>query len=121
MESMPGNHLKIAMVILGIAAPGVIYTLGQTIVSEIAPLPQRAAMLAIHNAVITSAGLIGPYVMGSVDQIAGASPAEGYHRGFLICGLVAMTGGVAGMIFMRPRNEIARFAATPQLKQTLAE
>jgi ACS family D-galactonate transporter-like MFS transporter len=121
MESMPGNHLKIAMVILGIAVPGVIYTLGHTIVSEITPLPQRAAMLAIHNAVITSAGLIGPYVMGSVVQIAGASPIEGYHRGFLICGLVTMAGGVAGMIFMRPRNEIARFAARPQLKQAPAE
>jgi hypothetical protein len=83
MESMPGDHLKIAMVVLGIAVPGVIYTLGHTIVSEITPVPQRAAMLAIHNAVITSAGLIGPYVMGSVVQIAGASPAEGYHRGFL--------------------------------------
>jgi MFS transporter, ACS family, D-galactonate transporter len=58
--------------------------------------------------------------MGSVVQTA-ASPAEGFHRGFLICGVVAMTGGVAGMIFMRPRSEIARFAATPRLKQALAE
>jgi len=121
MASMPGDRLKIAMMILGIAVPGVIYTLGHAIVSEITPPPQRGAMLAIHNAVITSAGLIGPYVMGSVVQTAGASPAEGYHRGFLICGVVAMTGGVAGMIFMRPQSEIARFAATPRLKQALAE
>ena len=59
--------------------------------------------------------------MGSVVQTAGALPAEGYHRGFLICGVVAMTGGVAGMIFMRPQSEIAHFAATPPLKQALAE
>ena len=80
-----------------------------------------AGWLAIDNAVITSAGLIGPYVMGSFVQTAGASPAAGYHRGFLICGVVAMTGGVAGMIFMRPQSEVARFAATPRLKQALAE
>ena len=121
MGSMPGDHLKIAMMILGIAVPGVIYTLGHAVVSELTPPPQRGAMLAIHNAVITSAGLIGPYVMGSVVQTAGASPADGYHRGFLICGLVAVAGGVAGMIFMRPQSEIARFAAMPRLKQALAE
>ena len=108
------------MMILGIAVPGVIYTLGHAVVSEITPVPQRGAMLAIHNAVITSAGLIGPYVMGSVVQSAGASP-EGFHRGFLICGVVAVAGGVAGMIFMRPQSEIARFAATPRPKQAFAE
>jgi MFS family permease len=118
---MPGDHLKIAMMILGIAVPGVIYTLGHAVVSEITPVPQRGAMLAIHNAVITSAGLIGPYVMGSAVQTAGAAPAEGFHRGFLICGIVAMAGGIAAVIFVRPQSEIARFAATPSLKQALAE
>ena len=121
MRIMPSDHLKIAMMILGIAAPGVIYTLGHAIVSEITPVSQRGAMLAIHNAVITSAGLIGPYVMGSVVQTAGATPADGFHRGFLICGIVTMAGGIAGMIFMRPQSEIARFARPPQLKQALAE
>jgi len=121
MGYMPGNGLKIAMMIAGIAVPSVIYTLGHAIVSEITPVSQRGAMLAIHNAVITSAGLLGPYVMGSVVQTAGVSAAEGYHYGFLICGVVALVGGVTGMAFLRPQIEIARFAQTLRLRQALAE
>jgi len=110
MRYMPGDTLKIAMMIAGIAVPSVIYVMGHAIVSEITPVSQRSAMLAINNAVATSAGLIGPYVMGSVVQTAGASPAEGYGRGFFICGLVALGCGLTGMIFLRPESEAARLA-----------
>lgn len=115
MRYMPGDTLKIAMMIAGIAIPSVIYVVGHAIVSEITPVPQRGAMLAINNAVATSAGLIGPYVMGSVVQAAGLSPADGYGRGFFICGLVALGGGLIGMFFLRPENEIVRLIspATP--------
>ena len=110
MRYMPGDTLKIAMMIAGIAVPSVIYVMGHAIVSEITPVSQRSAMLAINNAVATSAGLIGPYVMGSVVQTAGASPAEGYGRGFFICGLVALGCGLTGMIFLRPESEAERLA-----------
>jgi hypothetical protein len=67
-------------------------------------------MLAINNAVATSAGLIGPYVMGSVVQGANRA-ADGYERGFFICGIVALLGGTIGMLFLRPESEVARFTA----------
>ena len=110
MRYMPGDTLKIAMMIAGIAVPSVIYVMGHAIVSEITPVSQRSAMLAINNAVATSAGLLGPYVMGSVVQNAGASPAEGYGHGFFICGVVALVCGVIGMIFLRPEREAERLA-----------
>jgi hypothetical protein len=47
--------------------------------------------------------------MGSAVQAAGLSPADGYGRGFFICGLVALGGGLIGMVFLRPESEIARF------------
>lgn len=117
MRYMPGDTLKIAMMVAGIAVPSVIYIMGHAIVSEITPVRQRGAMLAINNAIATSAGLIGPYVMGSVVQAAGLSPAEGYGRGFFICGLAMLAGGLIGMVFLRPESEITRFAAWPAAKQ----
>ena len=111
MRYMPNDALKIAMIIAGISVPAVIYVMGHAIVSEITPVPQRGAMLAINNAVWSSGGLIGPYVMGSTVQIAGASPAEGYGHGFFICGVVALICGLIGLIFLRPQGEAARFAA----------
>jgi MFS family permease len=83
--------------------------MGHAIVSEFTPVPQRGAVLAINNAVATSAGVIAPYVMGSVVQDA-ASAADGYTLGFVICGAVSFAGGLIGMIFLRPANEIERFA-----------
>ena len=112
MPYVPGSALKIAMVVVGIAVPSVIYIMGHAMVSEFTPVSQRAALLAINNAVATSAGLIGPYVMGSVVQDAikaGASAADGYMKGFMICGVVALVGGVIGMLFLRPQHEAARF------------
>lgn len=120
MRYMPGDTLKIAMIIAGIAIPSVIYVVGHAIVSEITPVPQRGAMLAINNAVATSAGLIGPYVMGSVVQAAGLSPADGYGRGFFICGLVALAGGLIGMFFLRPESEIAHLVAPATSRQAPA-
>jgi MFS family permease len=111
MRYMPNDALKIAMIVAGISVPAVIYVMGHAIVSEITPVPQRGAMLAINNAVWSSGGLIGPYVMGSTVQIAGASPAEGYGHGFFICGVVALICGLIGLIFLRPQGEAARFAA----------
>lgn len=111
MRYMPGDTLKIAMMVAGIAIPSVIYVVGHAIVSEITPVSQRGAMLAINNAVATSAGLIGPYVMGSMVQAAGLAPADGYGRGFFICGLVALAGGLIGMLFLRPESEITRLVS----------
>jgi MFS family permease len=112
VRDMPSADLKIAMVVLGIAVPCVIYILGHAIVSEITPVSQRGAMLAIHNAAITSSGVIGPYAMGSVVETAGASVADGFDRGFFICGIVTLAGGLIGMLFLRPEREAVRFLAT---------
>jgi len=87
--------------------------MGHAIISEITPVPQRAAMLGINNAVATSAGLIGPYVMGSVVQnalAAGGTATQGYEHGFLICGLVALACGLTGAVFLRPQATLDGFA-----------
>lgn len=107
---LPGDSLKIAMIIAGISVPSVFYVVGPAIVSELTPVQQRGAMLAINNAVASSAGLFGPYIMGDVVQSAGASAADGYHKGFLICGLVALISGLIGVMFLRPEHEAKRFA-----------
>jgi ACS family D-galactonate transporter-like MFS transporter len=53
-------------------------------VSEITPVRQRGALLAINKAVATSAGLIGPYIMGSQIQQSASNAADGYASGFFV-------------------------------------
>ena len=49
--------LNLALLVLGISVPSVIYVLSPAIVSEFTPVSQRGAMLTIITAVATSAGL----------------------------------------------------------------
>ena len=77
------------------------------------PARQRAAILAINSAVGTSAGIFAPFIMGSVIETA-ATPAAGYHQGFFVCGVVAVVGGLIGMVFLRPRPRASALALSAQ-------
>lgn len=111
MPYVPGIPAKIALTTIGVAAPSVIYVIGQTIVAEITPVAQRGSLLAISTAVSTSAGLLAPYVMGSVLETA-ATPLAGFNKGFMICGVVMLAGGLIGTALMRPERERMRWAST---------
>jgi ACS family D-galactonate transporter-like MFS transporter len=109
---MPTPGLKIALLTLGGAFGATIYVVILMIVSELTPQKQRAAMLAIVNSVMTSAGVIAPLVMGAVVQNA-ATPTAGYERGYLILAGLLLAGGLIGLLFIRPeqdRQELARHA-----------
>lgn len=100
--------LKIALTTIGVALPSVIYAIGNTVIGEITPVAQRGGLLAIGTAVSTSAGLLAPYVMGSVLEKA-ATPLQGFNTGFMICGVIMLVGGTIGMALIRPERERARW------------
>jgi MFS transporter, ACS family, D-galactonate transporter len=104
MPYVPGIPLKIALTTVGVALPSVIYVMGNTVVSEITPVAQRGALLAISTAVGTSGGIFAPFVMGSVVERA-TSPLAGFNTGFMICGVIMAAGGLVAMAFIRPERE----------------
>jgi hypothetical protein len=110
MAYVPGISAKIALTTIGVALPSVIYVISNAVVSEITPVAQRGALLAIGTAVGTSAGLLAPYIMGSVVETA-ASPLDDFNTGFMICGVIMLVGGVIGMMLMRPERETMRWAS----------
>lgn len=114
MPSMPTDALKIGMTIIAAALPSIIYVIVPAVISEITPVAQRGALLAISNAVGTSAGLLAPYIMGSVIEKA-ATPLDGFNMGYLICGALMLIGGIIGMALMRPEQEALRFGGGPRL------
>ena len=108
MPYVPGIPAKIALATIGIAVPSVINVIGQTVVSELTPVAQRGALLAIGTAIATSAGLLAPYVMGSVVETA-ATPLAGFNTGFMICGVIMLAGGLIGMALIRPERDALRW------------
>jgi MFS transporter, ACS family, D-galactonate transporter len=114
MPFVPGISAKIALAMVGVALPSVIYVIGNAIVGEIAPPAQRGALLAIGTAVGSLAGLLAPYVMGSVVQSA-ATPLAGFNAGYLMCGLIMLAGGIVAMALIDPEREAKRWAAAGQV------
>jgi len=117
---MPNTASRYIATMVGGSFPAVIYVFSHAIVSEITPVQKRGAMLAIGNAVGTSAGIIAPYVMGNIIERA-ATPMEGYNTGFVICGAIMLVGGVIGALFMRPEKDGARLAHSGTLSPAAAE
>ena len=115
----PNVTMTIALIVAGTSLPSVVYFLAPVILGEITPPSQRGAVLAINNAVGSSAGIIAPYLMGSVIEGA-ASAAQGYSHGFTVCGVVTLAGGLIGLAFLRPELELARFAARANSRAVMA-
>ncbi len=109
MPYAPGIPAKIALTTIGVALPSVISVIANAVVGEIVPVAQRGALLAIGTAVSASAGLLAPYVMGSVVEAA-TTPVDGFNTGFMISGVVMLVGGIMAMALMRPERETLRWA-----------
>jgi MFS family permease len=108
MPYVPSIALKIVLTTIGVALPSVIYVISNIVIAEITPVAQRGGLLAIGTAVSTSAGLLAPYVMGSVVERA-ATPLDGFNTGFMICGVIMLIGGAIGMAAIRPERERTRW------------
>ena len=104
MPYVPGIPAKIALTTIGIAVPSVNHVISHTVVSELTPVAQRGALLAIG----TSAGLLAPYIMGSVVETA-ATPLAGFNTGFMICGVIMLVGGLIGIALIRPERDALRW------------
>jgi MFS family permease len=84
---------------------------------EFTPLSQRGAIISIYGAIYTLAGVIAPYLMGSVIEGA-ATPLDGYMNGYRVLAAVLITSGVAGLALLRPNLERARMARAPVVVRT---
>jgi ACS family D-galactonate transporter-like MFS transporter len=114
---VPGTHVKIALMMVGVALPSAIYIISNAVVGEITPAAQRGALLAIGAAVAGSAGLLAPYIMGSVIESA-ATPLDGFNTGFFMCGVIMLLGGAIAIGFVNPEHEGVRLV--PRVERAIA-
>ncbi|MBV8766097.1 MAG: MFS transporter [Hyphomicrobiales bacterium] len=107
-----GGPLQFVFVMAAFASGSVIYTLGPALIGEISPVAQRGAMLGISNAFYTLAGLLAPWIMGMIVDV-GANPKAGFGTGFQFAGLLILAGGLAAMLLIDPKSDLARFKREP--------
>jgi len=111
----PGG-LMIALLVVGSGLCGSIYVVCPPMIGEFTPVSQRGAAIAIYGALYTIAGVLAPYVMGSVIQSA-AAPLDGYMTGFTINACILVGSGLLGLLLLWPNTERARLSGeVPQPK-----
>lgn len=95
--------LAFAVLSVGLSLGGVIYAMQPAIISELTPIGQRGALLAIGTSIWSLAGVVAPLVMGRLIDARHIAD-QGYVRGFVVAGVVALVAGLAGAIFMQPEK-----------------
>jgi MFS family permease len=111
----PGG-LMIALLVIGSGLCGSIYVVCAPMIGEFTPVSQRGAVIAIYGALYTLAGILAPWVMGSVIQRS-ANMLDGYMTGFTINAVIMVASGLLGLALLWPNTERARLtAAAPQPK-----
>jgi MFS transporter, ACS family, D-galactonate transporter len=106
------STVKITLLVLGGAIPGVIFVVCPVVIAEFTPDSQRPVMLGVYIALMSLAGIVAPYVVGRIVETA-AVVLDGYHLGFLVCGWVLLFGGAIALLLLRPEADAARIARLP--------
>ena len=102
-----GAGMQIAFLVVGSGLCGSIYVVCPPMLGEFTPVSQRGAVLSIYSAIYTLAGILAPWVMGSVVQRA-AVPLDGYMTGFTINAVILIASGLLGLLLLWPNTERAR-------------
>lgn len=117
VPQVSSSAAKLALLVIGGGLTGPIYVVCAPMIAEFTPIAQRGAVIAIFGAIYTLAGIIAPYVSGSL--IEGATTVlDGYQQGYMVSAGAQIAGGIAGLLLMWPaadRERIRqhRLAAAP--------
>lgn len=87
---------------------GAMGSVAATTVMELAPADRRGGALGIMNAVVTTAGLIAPTLIGRLVDTHGT---EGYTYAVLITGAVLLLSGAAALTLIDPDRDARRLSA----------
>jgi MFS family permease len=107
LPHVSGTGMQIALLVIGSGLCGSIYVVCPPMLGEFTPVQQRGAVISIYGAIYTLAGIIAPYVMGSVIQGA-AAPLDGYMTGFTINAVIMIASGLLGLLLLWPNTERVR-------------
>lgn len=97
-----GGGLRLVLLTVAFSLGGIIFAIALTVNAEISPTRQRGAVLSISIGLITTAGLLAPYLTGLIVEAAGYTPA------WVVAGVLSIAGGLLAVIFVRPERDAHR-------------
>lgn len=92
--------LKVGLILLAASLPGVTFTLGPSILSEVLPPARRNRDIGVILATVSVAGAMSPYISG---LLINASPGPaGYDHALLLVAFILAIGGAASFAMLHP-------------------
>lgn len=104
----PAGVVTTLLLVAGFGLSGAMSSVAVTTVTELAPADRRGGALGIMNAVVTTAGLIAPTLIGRFVDTRGP---DGYTYAVLITGAVLLLGGAAALTLIDPNRDARRLSA----------
>ncbi|MFC9788217.1 MFS transporter [Rhodococcus sp. NPDC127528] len=112
----PAGLATMVLLTLAFAIGGVQFAIGATVIGAIVPVRQRAAVFSTLTGLITTAGLVAPYVTGRlVEAAGGADSAAGFNHAFVIAGVLLLAGGTMSVLFTRPERDATRLGESAEV------
>ncbi|SEM63361.1 MFS transporter [Streptacidiphilus jiangxiensis] len=97
-----GNGPRTALLFLGFGFGGSLAGLASTCVAQITPASRRGGALGTMNAVVTTAGLLAPVLVGRLVDSDGAA---GYQHAVVVSGALLLLGSLAAFALIDPDRD----------------
>ncbi|MGW2746301.1 MFS transporter [Streptomyces sp. NPDC001450] len=102
LPSVPAGAATVVLLVAGFGTAGAMASIAVTTVTRLTPADRRGGALGIMNAVVTTAGLIAPTLIGHLVDAHGAA---GYQYAVLITGVLLLLGGTAAATLIDPDRD----------------
>ncbi|MEU2619584.1 MFS transporter [Streptomyces sp. NPDC007157] len=102
LPSARAGAATVALLVIGFGLTGAMGSVAVTTVAEVAPAHRRGGALGLMNAVVTTAGLIAPTLIGRLVDSQGSA---GYQHAVLITGALLLIGGTAAITLIDPSRD----------------
>jgi len=102
--------VRLALAAAGMVLLNIQQGFGVTVCGEIVGGAQRGALLAIHVACITAAGIVAPALAGGLVTAAGGDIAVGFERTLVLIGAATLALALACLRWARPQASRDRLA-----------
>ncbi|MGW1364252.1 MFS transporter [Streptomyces chartreusis] len=98
----PAGAVTVVLLVGAFGLAGAMGSIAATTIMELAPAHRRGGALGFMNAVVTTAGLIAPTLIGSLVDTHGAG---GYRYAVMITGALLLVGGTAAVTLINPDRD----------------